>query len=151
MPKASALQPGYKRMDPMEVASLSGRFYKSIPDPPIRCLDRGAGATRPLDSFTSDITDNDGWWNEVGSVVQKMMITAGEHECFRDDIIKFAANLKQANGTPNTEGNNGTAAEIELVIDESFHAVLVSDFAFGIPPSTLAAKLSGWLVNTLRD
>ncbi|KIM28238.1 hypothetical protein M408DRAFT_16400 [Serendipita vermifera MAFF 305830] len=151
LPKSPDLSPtstsgAYKRVDPMQVASLSGRYYDAVPDPPIKGLTDGAGATRHMDSFDAGNNKNDEWWKEIGSVAKRIMITTGEYECFRDDIVTFSNDLKHANDT-----SHGKASEIELLRDESFHAVLVSDFAFGIPPCTLAAKLSGWFLSVLRN
>jgi hypothetical protein len=72
------------------------------------------------------------------------MITAGEQECFRDDILTFSNQLIASRPA-------GSTLEVDVVVDDSFHAVLISDFAFGAPPGDLAAKLSGWLVDTLKD
>jgi hypothetical protein len=147
-----------KRLGPMEVASVTGPYYEAVPDPVIKDLERGAGATRPLGSFTNNVSNDgdDGWWREIGSVTRNIMITAGEDECFRDDILDFARHLQKAAG-PQRAVKNSTAVEgedavdIQVVLDDSFHAVLVSDFAFGIPPGVLAARLSGWLVKALRN
>jgi hypothetical protein len=148
----------YNRLGPMEVASVTGPYYEAVPDPLIKDLERGAGATRPLDSFSihGGVSGDDSWWNDLGSVTRKIIITTGENECFRDDILDFATRLQKVASTQG--GANGgdvldkkPAVEIELVLDDSFHAVLVSDFAFGIPPGTLAARLSGWLVKALRN
>jgi acetyl esterase/lipase len=148
----------HKRLEPMEVASVTGPYYEAVPDPVIKDLGRGAGATRPLSSFAKNVSndDDDGWWSEIGIVTRNVMITAGEDECFRDDILDFARRLQKAAGTQRAVKNSATvegeaAVDIQVVLDDSFHAVLVSDFAFGIPPGVLAARLSGWLVRTLRN
>ena len=148
----------HKRLEPMEVATVTGPYYKAVPDPVIKDLERGAGATRPLGSFAMNVGNDgdDGWWSEIGSVTKNVMITAGEDECFRDDILAFARRLQKAAGTQRAVNNGdpmerGAAVDIQVVLDDSFHAVLVSDFAFGIPPGVLAARLSGWLVKALRN
>jgi hypothetical protein len=148
----------YKRLGPMDVASVTGPYYEAVPDPVIEDLERGAGATRPLGSFAKNVSNDgdDGWWSEIGNVTGKVMITAGEDECFRDDILDFARRLQKVAGTQRAVNNGAivedtAAVEIQLILDDSFHAVLVSDFAFGIPPGILAARLSGWLVKAFRN
>jgi len=156
---ASPATPVRRRIAPIDVASVTGPYYEATPDPHIKGLERGAGTTRPLDSFRDDDDDEEWWWSEMGDATQKVMITTGEEECFRDDILDFAKRLQNAvekqrhagKGPPAVVGDGGAAVEIEVVRDNSFHAVLVSDFAFGAPPGALAATLSGWLVQALRD
>jgi hypothetical protein len=124
------------------VASLTGRQYKSQSDPPIVGLKLGVGAIRPLGSVTQGVEDD--WWNDIGAAVSRMIITAGEYESFRDDILTCVSQIRAA------ANSGGNGSKVDLIVDESFHAVMVSDFSFPVPPSTLVANLSGWLVDTLR-
>jgi acetyl esterase/lipase len=45
-----------------------------------------------------------GWYDDMGAVVKKMLITAGGHECMREDIIEFG---KQVDGP-----------DVKVVVDE---------------------------------
>jgi acetyl esterase/lipase len=147
----------YRHIDPMKIASLSGKQYEAMSDPPIQGLEHGVGVIRPIGSFISE--DDDEWWEDIGSVVKKMIITAGERECFRDDIVGFAESLQKAAGNQHIDGKDkivggstqGSQMELELVMDDSFHAVLLSDFAFRVPPGVLAIKLSGWLAKAFSE
>jgi hypothetical protein len=147
----------YRHIDPMKIASLSGKQYEAIPDPPIKGLDHGVGVIRPIGSSIRG--EEDRWWNDMGAVVKKMIITAGERECFRDDIVGFAKSLQRAAGNRHTRRKGSVTRnsvknpqmESELVMDDSFHAVLLSDFAFGVPPGVLAIKLSKWLANAFEE
>jgi acetyl esterase/lipase len=127
---------------PLKVASVNGRAYQSIQDPPIVGLDRGVGLVRPIGSFKPQ-AGRDDWWDGLGAVVTRILITSGDKECFRDDIVTLVNTMKTA--------SQDESVTLEFIMDDSFHAVLVSDFAFGAPLSTFAAKLSGWLVDTLVD
>lgn len=127
----------------IRVASMTGRDFKVIPDPSFPGLQLGVGVIRPLGSVQSGREADDDWWAEVGSAVNRILVTAGEYEGFRDDILACANQIKAA-VTKSGKGN------LQLIVDESFHAVMNSDFSFPVPPTTLMAKLSGWMVDTLR-
>lgn len=147
----------YRHIDPMKIASLSGKQYEAMSDPPIKGLEHGVGAIRPFGSFISE--DDDEWWDDIGSVVKKMIITAGERECFRDDIVGFAGSLQKAAGNQRIDGKGeairgpiqSSQMELELVMDDSFHAALLSDFAFRVPPGALAVGLSAWLAKAFEE
>ncbi|CAG7850450.1 SubName: Full=Related to triacylglycerol lipase 2 {ECO:0000313/EMBL:CCA72142.1} [Serendipita indica DSM 11827] len=129
-------------VSPFEIAGVTGRQYRSSKDPPIIGLERGVGITRPIGSIQRD-AESDDWWKDLFRVVRRVVVSVGEYECFRDDILAFGDEVRRS-----CEGD--ASMDLEIIRDESFHAVLISDFAFGAPPSTLAARLSGWLAETFQ-
>jgi len=51
-----------------------------------------------------------GWYDGMGGVVKKMLITAGRYECFKEDIERFGEQLETAARTGNLD--------MKLVVDE---------------------------------
>ncbi|KAG8865111.1 hypothetical protein FRC20_009870 [Serendipita sp. 405] len=137
----SSLAPG-SEADPLKVSSTTGPWYRSTPDPLVTGLKEGVGAIRPP-GHSQQETQQEGWWANTPAAARRILITAGQHECFRDDVVETAEQLKKA-------CQHDSPAEVKLIVDESFHAVIVSDYAFGAAPGDLAAKISGWLVEVLK-
>ncbi|KAG8818104.1 hypothetical protein FRC17_010971, partial [Serendipita sp. 399] len=116
------------RPEPFEVASLTGPQYHATRDPPIPGLKDGVGVIRPSNHPQQrQEAEQEGWWAKTPLVVSRIVITAGQYECFRDDVLHLAEQVKAA-------CRDDSSAEVALIVDESFHAVIVSDYAFGAPP-----------------
>lgn len=135
------------RITPVDAVKKSGWGYTCEGEPPIEGIDRGCGVIRPVSPGSRSDRDeeSEGWWKDIGSAVLRVLITTGEYEGFRDDILSLSSMLQSAS-------ERSGKAKVELIRDPSYHAVLVSDFSFPIPVADLqlAADISGWFVETLR-
>lgn len=152
----------HRSPDPNPNTNLTSTSSLDSTDPSIIGLEHGVGATRPPGSYApkpdpDTEIERDDWWDGLDTIVKRVVITAGKDECFLDDIVAYTDQLRSAKLTQTPiqsrsqpGQSKATTPEIELVLDESFHAVLITEFNVGLPPGELAAKLSGWLNDTLN-
>jgi len=78
------------------------------------------------------------WYDDMGAVVKRVLITAGRRECFRDDIIRFGKHLKTIDGM-----------EVKLVVDRNgVHDDPFFDFIVG---EKQLGELTGVVVCWCRD
>ncbi|EIW76808.1 alpha beta-hydrolase [Coniophora puteana RWD-64-598 SS2] len=91
--------------------------------------------------YTEPVKAPKEWWNGLcPDVVKKVFISAGEHECFRDDILTFAESWKGIQGLDLTC----------FVEERGVHDSPVVDFEAGRPPTKLLNAIVDWLVGALQ-
>ncbi|KZV69240.1 alpha/beta-hydrolase [Peniophora sp. CONT] len=84
--------------------------------------------------YTEPVQAPSDWWDGLSDLIAKeVFVSAGEHECMRDDIVKFAENWK---GLP---GMN-VVLEIE---EKGIHDSPLMDASR--PPSDLVKAIEAWL------
>ena len=78
------------------------------------------------------------WYDDMGAVVKRVLITAGRRECFRDDIIKFGKRLETVNGM-----------DVKLVVDKNgVHDDPFFDFTVGEKqPGELTGVVVSWCLD----
>lgn len=126
----TALLPQYS-FSAMDFASMSGDEFTQTADPSIPGLQDGAGAVYSLAARHLQP------WKRFHLIVSNILITRGKLECFRDDIAAFE----------DTIAHSTSSIRVESYLDDSYHASIISDFAFGIPPGNLANFILDWLVD----
>ena len=77
------------------------------------------------------------WWEGLPAVVPKAFISAGGHECFRDDILSFVESWKQCKGVD----------VVSFLEEKGIHDSPLIDIGAGRPPSQLVLAIEQWLAS----
>jgi len=82
------------------------------------------------------------WWDGLcPGVVNKVFVSVGEHECFRDDILKLSESWKHIQGL-----------DLTCFLEErGVHDSPLIDLDKGRPPTKLLDAIVDWLVDTARQ
>jgi acetyl esterase/lipase len=80
------------------------------------------------------------WWDGLArNVASRVFISAGQHECFRDDIIRFAETWKSL-----------AAMDVTLVQEnKGIHDSPLMDLGAGRPKTHLIEAIESWLAAAL--
>ncbi|KAH7910560.1 Alpha/Beta hydrolase protein [Hygrophoropsis aurantiaca] len=142
-------------ISPRTTNSIAARSFKTNSNRDIFCketLSRWISAFRAHSNITSQQgLEDDGyytepllapnqWWDGLANeVVKKVFISAGENECYRDDIEAFAEHWKKS-GVDCTR----------MTEEEGVQVSPISDFGAGRPPSDLTLAIVKWLVEVVQ-
>lgn len=92
----------------------------------------------PVDAYIDAGSAPSGWWTDLGSSVRKVMITAGESELFRDDIIYLSQAIEK----------NHDQVQC-LVARNETHDQAIIDLDFGFAEHGESARTIIQLIETL--
>lgn len=84
----------------------------------------------------------DGWFSGVNNIVDKVLISVGEKECLRDDVVDFGSKFAEVHG------------DVSLVVQRGgVHDDPYFDFAAGLKESQygeLTPVIITWLMHVFR-
>jgi len=89
--------------------------------------------------FTEPANAPEDWWIGLHNVVNRVFVSAGDHECFRDPIIKFSQNWKKCEGVDLTC----------FVEKQGIHDSPLMDISAGRPPTDLVLAAGHWLASVV--
>ncbi|EGN94902.1 hypothetical protein SERLA73DRAFT_96280 [Serpula lacrymans var. lacrymans S7.3] len=91
--------------------------------------------------YTEPLRAPQEWWDGLATkVANKVFISAGGHECFKDDIIAFSEKWKQCSGLDVTR----------VVEERGIHDSPLMDTDAGRPPTDLMKAIVRWLADIAR-
>lgn len=88
--------------------------------------------------YTSPVDAPAAWWDGLATrVVKRVFMSAGQHECLRDDIVKVAGQWKELEGL-----------EVKLVVEhKGVHDSPMLDCGAGRPKTDLLRAMENWLAS----
>ncbi len=97
----------------------------------------------------------DRWFERMGDVVGRVLMTAGEGELFRDDIVKLSRTLSALPSRevmkPKENGENCGKIDFRLVLQkDGIHNDPIVDFVVGLPEKQLGS-VTKVVVEWLKD
>lgn len=104
----------------------------------ILSTDEGLAGDEP---YSEPLSASDDWWAGLATVVtRRVFISAGNHECFRDDIVSFSRTLMRCEGL-----------DVRRVVEKKgIHDSPLMDVDAGRPPTDLIIEIGRWVTETLN-
>ncbi|KAA8573073.1 hypothetical protein EYC84_003606 [Monilinia fructicola] len=96
--------------------SFEANRYKDILDPTaLKLWSREYQSSAPSDNYMEPLYASTSWWKRLPAAVTSILMVAGEHEVFVDDVKAFAGKLQEVETEP---GAASLGVELKVVEDE---------------------------------
>lgn len=120
-------------------ASTFARWIAAASENSVLATPDGAARDGP---YASALDAPPGWWDALPTrVAARVFMSAGSHECLRDDIVDIATVWKEVKGL-----------EVTLVVEhKGVHDSPMLDVDASRPKTDLLRAIESWLAETVRE